>query len=471
VTNDALAVEQIHQNSLRLLQELGMAFHSGDALAVLRSGGVRVEGDRAYFTPGQVMRAVDTAVKDFTVRARNPRYDVRMNTEELYVTPGYGSPYVCEADGTLRTAVMEDFLKLAVIVQESDVFSINGGILAQPGDIDPAIAAETMVYATLCRSNKALFSVCDGKSQAENILELLRIVFGGMLPPEPVSFHLISTLSPLAIGGNALDTIGVFAPAGQCMVLAPGPMAGGTGPISPAGNVSLANAEILAANVFTQLLAPGTPVVYGFAATVSDLRDMKVSNACPGFVVESKYGALMAKKYGFACRSGGGMSDAGGLTAQAGTETAMSLFESFSQKANLVMHATGSLNSFNAVSLEKFVMDTETIDRMRFYFRDLDVDEDALAFDVIRDVVEDGESFILHEHTLEHCRQDQWISQVSLHGPAKGEPNAELYASIRRRIDKLLASYHRPPMDEGVRSALDRKMRTLGLAEAFIAQI
>jgi trimethylamine--corrinoid protein Co-methyltransferase len=470
MTNDALAVDRIHRNSLRLLNELGMVFHSGNALALLRSGGIRVEGNRAYFTPEQVMRSVDMAVKNFTVRARNPKYNVRMNPEELYVTPGYGSPYVCETDGTRRSATMEDFLKLVMIVQESDIFSINGGILAQPSDVDASISAETMVYATLCRSDKALFSVCNGKRQAANILELLRTTFGSALPAEPVSFHLISTLSPLAIDGNALDTISVFAPEKQCMVLAPGPMAGGTGPVSPAGNVSLANAEILATNVFTQLLSPGTPVVYGFAATVSDLRDMKVSNACPGFVVQSKYGALMAKKYGFPCRSGGGMSDAGGLTAQAGVETSISLFESFSQKANLVMHATGSLDSFNAVSLEKFVMDIETIDRLRFYFQELDTDEDSLAFNVIRDVVE-GESFILHEHTLERCRQDQWISQVSLHGPAKGEPNAELYASIRRRMDKLLSGYRRPPMDEGVRAALDRKMRSLGLAEDLIAQI
>jgi trimethylamine:corrinoid methyltransferase-like protein len=332
------------------------------------------------------MHAVNTAKKSFTVRARNPRYDVRMNTEELYVTPGYGSPYICEADGTQRTATLEDFLTLVMLVQQSDVFSINGGILVQPGDVDPDIAAETMVYATLCRSDKALFSVCNGKRQAENILELLRLSFGGELPPDPVSFHLISTLSPLAIGGNAIDTSRVFAPAG------------------------------------------------------------------------------------FACRSGGGMSDAGGLTAQAGAETAMNLFESFSQKANLVMHAAGSLNSFNAVSVEKFVFDMEIIDRMRWYFRDLDVSEDALAFDVIRDVVA-GESFILHDHTLERCRTDQWISTVSLHGSAKGEPNTELYDSIRRQIDKMLSGWRRPPMESSVRHRLDETMRSLGLAEAYIAKI
>ena len=163
---DQEIVELIHKNTLRILEEIGIAFLSESALDLLRKNGVRVEGNRAYFTEKQVMDALDAAVKDFTVYARNAKYNVSMNTEDLYMTPGYGSPSVCEADGTLRPATFDDFLKLAVIVQESEEFAINGGILAQPCDIDAGISAEAMVYATLCRSDKALFSVCGGGEQA-----------------------------------------------------------------------------------------------------------------------------------------------------------------------------------------------------------------------------------------------------------------------------------------------------------------
>ena len=161
---DAQIVEAIHKNTLRILEEIGIAFLSEEALDLLRKNGVKVEGNRAYFTEKQVMDALDAATKEFTVYARNSKYNVNMNTEDLYMTPGYGSPSVCEADGTVRPATFDDFLKLAVIVQESEEFSINGGILAQPCDIDAEISAEAMVYATLCRSDKALFSVCgDGR--------------------------------------------------------------------------------------------------------------------------------------------------------------------------------------------------------------------------------------------------------------------------------------------------------------------
>ena len=95
---------------------------------------------------------------------------------------------------------------------------------------------------------------------------------------------------------NTLDTIEVCAKNGQPLVIAPGNMAGATGPISLAGNVSLACAEFLGLNVFAQTVRPGTPVVFGFTSTVSDMRDMLVSNANPGFTKEAKYGALMAKR-------------------------------------------------------------------------------------------------------------------------------------------------------------------------------
>ena len=468
---DAQAVELIHENTLRILNEVGIAFYSESALELLRDNGVRIEGSRAYFTPDQVMGALDAATKEFTVRARNPKYDVNMNMTDIYMTPGYGSPSVCEADGTIRTATFDDFLKLAVIVQESEEFSINGGILAQPSDIEASISAEAMVYATLCRSDKALFSVCGGRKEAENIMEMMRIVFGGDITDIPCTFNLISPLSPLAATDHTLDTIEVCARNGQPLVIAPGNMAGATGPISLAGNVSQACAEFLGLNVFAQMVRPGTPIIFGFASTVSDMKNMQVSNANPGFVKEAKYGALMAKRYGVPCRSGGGMSDANGLTAQAGVESAMSMFESFTERANLMMHATGSLHSFNTVSFEKFMLDIETFTRMKYYFDELPVDEEALAFDAIKEAIEGDGSYVTSDHTLERYRIDPWYSQVSIHSKTEGDPNQALYASIQKRIDALLDAYEAPELDPAKREALDDLMRNIGMEEEDIARV
>ncbi|MDO4572138.1 MAG: trimethylamine methyltransferase family protein, partial [Clostridia bacterium] len=205
---EAEILERLHGNSMRMLSELGMVFHSEEALSILRRGGVRVDGWRAFFTERQVMDALDASARTFTLRARNPRHDLPIGPESLHVTPGYGSACIAETDGTLREARFDDFLNLAALVQQSDVFSINGGILAQPCDLDAAIAAPAMVYATLKRSDKALFSVSADRARTRSILKLLEIVFGTeTLLETPCSVTLISTMSPLAIDQNALDTL------------------------------------------------------------------------------------------------------------------------------------------------------------------------------------------------------------------------------------------------------------------------
>ena len=468
---DQEVVEAIHKNTLRVLEEIGIAFLTEESRELLKKNGIKVEGTRAYFTEKQIMDALDTATKDFTVYARNEKYNVKMNTEDIYMTPAYGSTRICEADGTLRSAELDDFLKLANIFQASDEFSINGGIMVQPNDIDPKIAAEVMVYATLCRSDKVLFNVCDGKKNAENILKMVKIVFGDDITEKPCTFNLISPLAPLAYTQQALETAEVWAENGQPLVLCPAPMAGATGPISVVGDVTISNAEFLAGNVYAQLVRPGTPIIFGHAATVSDMQNMQVSNACPGFVKIAKYGAMLAKKYGVPCRSGGGMSNASGVTAQAGVESAMSMFESFTERANLMMHATGSLHSFNSVSFEKVLLDIETFTRMKYYFNETPADDHALAFDAIKEVIDNNSNFVVSSHTFERFRIDPWYSQVSLHCNTEGDPNQALYNSIQKRLDLLLDNYEYPEMPKDQRDALDALMRDIGMQESDMAKI
>ncbi len=471
IRRDEEIVEKIHQNTLRVLEEVGVVFHDDEALEFLASKGVKVVGDRAYFTEKQVMDALDVTTKDFVVHARNPKYDVKMNMEDLYMTPGYGSPFITEADGTVRNGKLDDFIKLADIVQASEEFSINGGILVQPADVEAAISAEIMVYTTLCRSDKALFSVCGDGKVCENIFEMMEVVFDRDITDFPCTFNLISPTAPLGVSKNTIETTKLCAEKGQPIAICPAPMAGTTGPVSLAGNITVANAEILAINAYAQLVRPHTPLIYAYAGTVSDMSSMAVSNACPGFNMESKYASYLSKKYGLPCRSGGGMTNANGLNAQAGVESGINFFESFSEKCNLMMHATGSVQSFMSVSIEKFVLDIETYTRMKYYFSDMPCDEDALAFDVIQEVIEDGESFLTTDHTAERCRIDPWTPQVSLHKNASGDPTQELMDSIHARIDELLENNVVPELAPETRAKLDAVIRRVGMKDEDIARV
>ena len=87
-------------------------------------------------------------------------------------------------------------------------------------------------------------------------------------------------------------------------------MPGSTAPVTIAGAVAMCNAEELAGIVLTQLINPGNPVIYLFASYGSNVQTGNASIGTPELIKAGRYGSLLAKKYGLACRCGGGLTDA-----------------------------------------------------------------------------------------------------------------------------------------------------------------
>lgn len=124
------------------------------------------------------------------------------------------------------------------------------------------------------------------------------------------------------------------------------------------------------------------------------------------------------------------------------------------------------------MSIEKFILDIETYTRMKYYFADIPTDEDALAFDTIKEAIEEeGGTFVTSNHTYERCHIDPWFAQVSIHKYTEGDPNQALYESIHKRIDKLMAEYQCPKLPAEQQEALDRFMRNLGMEEKDMRKV
>ncbi|MGL5694551.1 MAG: trimethylamine methyltransferase family protein, partial [Peptostreptococcaceae bacterium] len=192
----------------------------------------------------------------------------------------------------------------------------------------------------------------------------------------------------------------------------------------------------------------------------------------PELIKAGRYGSLLAKKYGLACRSGGGLSDAKGVTAQAGVETAMGLLHTNMYKANLVMHSAGILDSFATMSYEKLMLDFEVIDRCINYLEDIEVSKNTLALDTIKKVVDDGGIFLNQKHTVKNCRKN-YIPQVSLRSnlPKGKDPNEALYESMHKRMQKQLDSYVKPELDPVIEKQLDDYMLSIGMKKEDIEKI
>ncbi|MBW1804622.1 MAG: trimethylamine methyltransferase family protein [Deltaproteobacteria bacterium] len=320
--------------------------------------------------------------------------------------------------------------------------------MVQPCDLPSIYSNPAMMYATLTHSDKCILGLPGTAGEVEHIMNMGGIIFGGKeeFIKRPHIATMVCTLSPLQIDDMSLQTMLVCARHKQPLIISPAPAAGTTGPIMMAGNISLANAEALAAIAITQTINEGAPVVYGLQSYAADMASGNISIGSPGYSIQAKYCAQLAKFYGLPSRTGGTNTDAKGVSVQSGYESMMSMLLACQNKVNLIIHSAGILDSFAATSYEQFIVDLEIISMIEFYLADIETDPEDFAFDVIREVGIGGQ-FITTRHTLERCRKDSWHPEIGLRGyRVKGSPNEQLFANIERKMQKMLDSYENPTL-------------------------
>jgi len=468
-------LRKIHKASVKILQEIGIRLHHQGMLDLLKENGVRVEGQTAFFEEKQLMHWINKAPGRFTLYARNPDHDMLIGGDHTEYAAGYGTPTIVAPDGSRRSATMEDFTNFVKLVDQSEFFNVNGGILVQPSDVMGIQSVPVMMYATLAHSDKCIMGIPGTTEQVEQTMEMAGILFGdkGELVKRPRVITIVSTFSPLQIDHTALETMLVCTRYKQPMVVSPAPAAGTTGPMAMAGNISLANAEALAGIALAQMLREGTPVVYGLQSLSADMASGNVTIGSPGYSVQAKYCAKLARMYGLPSRAGGTNTDAKGVSVQSGYESMMSMLVACQSRANFIIHSAGILDSFNATSYEQFIVDLEIIRMIEFYLADMDTDPEDFAFDVIKEVGIGGH-FIQTQDTFERCRKNSWQPKIGLRGSTVmgGSPNDRLFANMERQMNAMLKSYEKPTLDPTVLQALhDYVVKICGVDEALVDSI
>ena len=466
-------LDKIHAASMRILSETGMRLHSPKAVEVFAKAGQRTEGDLVFLTEDFIWQQLKKAPARFVLEARDPQYNMTLGGNNRHYAAGYGCPAILQADGSLRDATIEDYIKFAKIIHQSPTFKINGGILAQPNEVSPELASLSMVYAAMVHSDKCLFIVPETGEKYLQLMELCSALWGGKekFTSAPRTMTMISTLSPLQMDRMALDSIMLCAEYGQAMMISPGPMAGATGPVTLAGNITLGNAECLVGLVLAQLVKPGTAVMYGLQATTSDLRSGSIAIGTPGYALQAKYCKSLASYYNLPCRCGGGVNDAKAVSAQSGYEAVMPIFTTAENGVDMIVHSTGILDSWAAISYEKFMCDLDIISMVEYFLKDIEVGEDELAVEVIQKVGPGG-IFLNQKHTLKKARTTPWYPKVAQRGPLGGKKAADcLIENAQAEIERLLSSYQAPAIAPEIMAAVDQVMLKAGAAQSWLDSV
>jgi trimethylamine--corrinoid protein Co-methyltransferase len=448
---ELLSVEdlaQIHRTCMRVLEQVGVAFPQAEALEVFRHHGARIEAGRVYLTEAQVMETVKGIPKQFTLHARNPKRSVTIGGGSTVFAPGYGAPFLVDAEVGKRPATLDDYRTLARLSHALPNQDIAGYLLVEP---EGAPAAHLhMLYAHMTHSDKPLMGSTAGRDGAQGTFDMSRILFGGDLGGRAVVIGLINSLSPLGYSAEMLDALLEYAKARQPVVIAALAMAGSTGPVTLAGVLAMQTAELLAGIVLAQWVSPGTPVVFGSTSTNIDMKSGALCIGSPELSQMVAAHAQLARFYGIPSRSGGSLTDASFPDAQAGFESMMGLLTTANSGVDFVLHSAGILSSYLAFSYEKFVLDDEMCGMVRRLRRGFAVTPETLAYDVIAKVGPGG-NYLMEDHTVERCRSEFWKPGVCDRGGLEAWMNSgrqDAVARARARWQKLVRDHKDPELDQ-----------------------
>ena len=454
---DDTGVELIHQKSMEILAEVGVDFYLEEARQILEDHAVEMRGDTAYFEPSLVEDYVAKAPSQFTQLARNPENNLVIGDEHLTFAPVYGPPFVQDLKRGRRDATLEDFQNFIKLAYLSPYMHHSGGTIVEPTDIPDQTRHLDMLYSHIKYSDKAFMGSVMSGSNAEDSVKMAEILFGAdTIRQNPALISLINISSPRRLDDRMLEALTVYAKARQAVIITPFILSGAMAPVSVAGTLIQQNAEALAGIAYTQMIEPGTPVVYGSFMTNIDLNSGAPMFGTPESQLALIASAQMARRYNLPFRSGGMFASAKIADAQAAYESVMTMLPAVQARTNFILHAAGWLENGLAAGYEKFVMDCELLGMFHKYLKGIDLSDNALSMSSIREVPAGGHH-LGTEHTIRHFETAFFKSKLFDYQDAEkwmldGSQSVDQVAA--QKVKDLLGNYQAPELDPEIEKAL-----------------
>jgi len=204
----------VEDNAETVLEEIGIEFRDDpDAVALFRTAGAAVDGERIRFPKGmcrEIIRA--SAPQEYVQHARNPSRSVRIGGKHTVLAPAYGPPFVQDLDNGRRYATLEDFQNFTKLTYQSQALHHSGGTLCEPVDIPVNKRHLDMVYSHLRFSDKPFMGSVTAPERAQDTVDMAKLVFGERFVDENcVITSLINANSPMTYDATMLGAARVYA--------------------------------------------------------------------------------------------------------------------------------------------------------------------------------------------------------------------------------------------------------------------
>jgi len=450
-------MERVHDETMKLLEEVGCEFRDDEAVSMWQAAGAVVEGQRVRIDRELLMGLIGSAPEQYTMTARNPERSVTVGGRKTIFTPSYGAPFVLDFDGSRRNATQEDFDNFAKIAYQQAAVHMTGGVLCEPMDVPVPHRHLEMTYSLLKHSDKPFMGSVTSRERAEESLHMAGIVFGhDVVANTTVMTSLANCNSPLLWDKTMLDGVKVYAASNQAMLFSPFVLGGASTPASTIGSVVQLTAESLAGVAFSQLVRPGAPALFGQWLSTVSMKSGAPQAGMPEIDHMNMLTGQVARYYKLPWRCSGGCSSSKLIDAQAGYEAARNMYGVLMAGANFVLSTTGYLDGALLQSYAKAALDGEQLEMMYRLGKGVNFAELDGALEAMREVPPGGhhlgtahtlanfESAFMMPELMNADSFEQWTADGAKDAGERGADKAR----------QMLAEYEEPALADDVAEEL-----------------
>jgi trimethylamine--corrinoid protein Co-methyltransferase len=445
-------VNKIHGASLEILESVGMKFEDEEALKILGDGGCSV--DRQKMMVKIPDRVVESALKlcpsSFTQKSRNPKYDLHFDPSRVFFT-NHSAPFIRDIDtGEKRVPTLKDVEQLITVMDALENIHAIFVPALNVADRPREVGLEWVVAEVLRKSEKATIGATFGGC-AKWVIKMADVVGEDVI-------GCASAVPPMNWGPAMCRGVITYARSGHITSVCTGVGMGASGPATIAGALVQANAEILAGIVLAQVTRPGVRIATATQVTPLDMRTGELATGSIEAGMVTACLTQMSHHYKLPMRSQFPMTDSKIPDQQAGYEKCMQLMLIAMAGNNYIISAGGIENELS-LSFEQLVIDNEVYSMMARYMRGVEITDETMAVDLIKEVSLLGGNFLGKPHTKEWCRKEMFMPRVSDRHPYQSwlkEGSKDVVARAREIAREILKTHEVPPLPADVDKELGR---------------
>ncbi len=400
-------VHRVHDAVLEVLETIGMADATRPVRDLALANGCEESAQgRLLFPRALVEDVIANAAREIVMMSRDGKHELRVGGRKVhFATSGEAITIFDPETRKYRPSTLLDIYDCARLVDTLEHIHQFGQTCVATDIADPLKRDVSIAYALAAGTMKTSGMSISGAGNLKTVIALMDTVMGGEGRFVKQPFCSIAgccpVVSPLKFAEESLTTLVEGVRLGLIGDIAIAGQAGATAPVTLAGALVQSLAETLACLCVVNFVRPGAPMMFGAWPFVSDLRTGAFTGGSGEQGLLMAAVAQMGRHYGLPSSVAAGMSDAKMPDNQSGFEKGITTTAVALAGGNFISEAAGMQASLLGVSFEALVIDNDMLGVVQRTLRGIEVSEETLAVDIIREVALGGPGhFLGHAETL-----------------------------------------------------------------------